>query len=101
MAKKEKTNPNIFQGFAPRQNRVLVRVDEAITKTPAGLIIPDTVSVGEKPNSGTVLAIGPRVDDLDVGDRVLYGQHSGFDVNHMGIDYKLIRADDAFAQIKQ
>ena len=107
MAKKTKEDPHVFQGFAPRQDRVLVRVDDAITKTPGGLIIPEfdgegkATSAAEKPNRGTVIAIGPDVKDLAIGNRVLYGLHSGFTVNHMGTEYRLIRATDAFAQIKQ
>jgi len=97
---------NEFEGFIPRQDRALIKVDDVMEKTAGGLIIPafdadgKGTSMAEKPNRGTVLAIGPKVIDLKVGDRVLYGQHSGFTVKHNGLEFRLIRADDAFAQIK-
>tara|TARA_R110002167_G_scaffold8826_2_gene40461 strand:+ start:780 stop:1130 length:351 start_codon:yes stop_codon:yes gene_type:complete len=112
-SKKAKENPHVFQGFAPRQDRVLVRVDEVEMKTPGGLIIPqfdgegNNTSMAEKPNRGTIIALGPKSNTdlvkgekpLALGDRVLYGVHSGFTVNHMGTEYRLIRNSDAFAQI--
>jgi chaperonin GroES len=107
MKNKDKEDSSIYQGFAPRQDRVLVRIDEVEMRTPGGLIIPTfdgegkATSAAEKPNRGTVIAIGPKVDDLEIGNRVLYGLHSGFTVNHMGTEYRLIRASDAFAQINQ
>ena len=97
---------NEFEGFFPRQDRALVQVDDVVMKTKAGIIIPEfdgggkTTSMAEKPNRGIVLAIGPDVKDLEIGDNVLYGQHSGFEVNHNGKTFKLIRANDAFAKIK-
>ena len=114
-SKKTKENPHVFQGFAPRQDRILVRVDEVEMRTPGGLIIPDidaegkATSMAEKPNRGVIIALGPKANidlvkgekPLELGDRVLYGIHSGFTVNHMGTEYRLIRNADAFAQIKQ
>ncbi|MHA2039144.1 MAG: hypothetical protein ACW98X_22180, partial [Promethearchaeota archaeon] len=115
MAKKKKEDSSVFQGFAPRQDRILVMVDEVELKTPGGLIIPTfdgegkATSAAERPNRGTVIAIGPKANEnlapdekpLALGNRVLYGLHSGFTVNHMGTEYRLIRASDAFAQIEQ
>ena len=107
MAKKTKEDPHVYQGFAPRQDRVLVRVDNVEMKTSGGLIIPEfdgegkPTSAAQKPNRGTVIAIGPKVEDLSVGSRIIYGLHAGFAIKHMGIDYLLIRATDAFAEIKQ
>lgn len=95
-----------FEGFFPRQDRALVRVDDVVKKTPGGLIIPDfdgegkKTSMAEKPNRGVVIALGPKIEDLEIGDHVLYGVHSGFEVSHKGISYRLIREADAFARIK-
>ena len=33
-------NNNIFEGFEPLQDRILVQPDEALTKTAGGIIIP-------------------------------------------------------------
>lgn len=71
----------------PLSDRVLVKPLESETKTAGGIIIPD--SAQEKPQEGTVVAVGPgkKSDDgsvtpMDVkkGDRVLYGKWSGTEV---------------------
>ena len=95
-----------YKGFYPRQDRALIKIDEVMTKTKAGIIIPSFdgegkgTSMAEKPTRGIVVAVGPEVCDLELGDHVLYGQHSGFEVPVEGKTYRLIRANDAFAKIK-
>jgi chaperonin GroES len=106
MAKTTTNNGESYKGFYPRQDRALIKIDAAVEKTAAGIIIPkfdgegNNTSMAEKPTRGIVVAKGPLVDDLEIGDHVLYGQHSGFDVPVNGTTYKLIRANDAFAKIE-
>ena len=51
----------------PLEDRIVVQANEAETTTASGLVIPDTAK--EKPQEGTVLAVGPgRIDDN--GNRV-------------------------------
>jgi len=57
--------------FIPLGDRVLVKVQEPETKTASGIIIPDNASK-EKPTQATVVAIGPDVKDVAVGDNVIY-----------------------------
>ena len=46
----------------PLEDKILVQANEAETTTASGIVIPDTAK--EKPQEGTVLAVGPgRVDD--------------------------------------
>ena len=63
----------------PLGDRVLIEPAAAEEKTPGGIIIPDTAK--EKPQKGTVVAVGPGKKDepmtLKVGDVVLYGKYSG------------------------
>ena len=47
----------------PLEDRIVVKANEAETTTASGLVIPDTAK--EKPQEGTVVAVGPgRFDDL-------------------------------------
>ncbi len=59
--------------FIPNEDRILVEAAAAEEKTASGIIIPDTAK--EKPQEGTVVAVGQGTDDkpvtLKVGDRVL------------------------------
>jgi len=59
--------------FKPNEDRVLIQAAEAETKTASGIIIPDTAK--EKPQKGTVIAVGEGLKDkpvtVKVGDNVL------------------------------
>ena len=58
--------------FKPLADRVLIEPIAAETKTASGIIIPDTAK--EKPQEGTVVAVGPgKVDEpttVKVGDNI-------------------------------
>ena len=83
----------------PLADRVLIEPAEAETKTASGLFIPDTAK--EKPQRGTVLAVGSGKKDepmeLKVGDVVLYGKYAGTEINMDGKDYLMMRQSDILA----
>lgn len=83
----------------PLQDRVLVRPADAEEKTAGGIIIPDTAQ--EKPQKGTVMAVGPGKKDeptsVKEGDSILYGKYSGTEITIDGDDYLIMRESDIFA----
>ncbi|WP_025763884.1 co-chaperone GroES [Dyadobacter tibetensis] len=83
----------------PLADRVLVEPAQAEEKTAFGIIIPDTAK--EKPQRGTVLAVGPGKKDepltVKVGDTVLYGKYSGTELSHDGKDVLIMRESDIYA----
>nr|WP_211229316.1 co-chaperone GroES [Nakamurella lactea] len=90
----------------PLEDKILVQANEAETTTASGLVIPDTAK--EKPQEGTVLAVGPgRVDDngqrvpVDVaeGDVVIYSKYGGTEVKYSGQEYLILSARDVLAKI--
>jgi chaperonin GroES len=85
----------------PLSDRVLIQPVEAESKTASGLIIPDTAK--EKPQKGTVIAVGPGTKDesmqVKTGDVVLYGKYSGSELNIDGTDYLMMRQSDILAVI--
>lgn len=85
----------------PLADRVVVRPAEAETKTKSGIIIPDTAQ--EKPQKGTIVAVGPgKKDDpvtVKVGDNVLYGKYSGTEITVDNEQYLIMRESDIFAII--
>jgi chaperonin GroES len=87
--------------FIPNEDRILVEAAAAEEKTASGIIIPDTAK--EKPQEGTVVAVGQGTDDkpvtLKVGDRVLYGKYSGTEVTIGGIEYLIMKNSDVFGTI--
>jgi chaperonin GroES len=79
----------------PLGDRVVVKPQEQQQMTASGLALPETAA--EKPQQGTVIAIGPgRRDesgnripmDVAVGDTILYAKYGGTEVK-MG-DEKLL-----------
>ena len=92
--------------IAPLEDRILVRPEEGEETTASGIVIPDTAK--EKPQEGTVLAIGPgkRSDTGDQipmevaeGDRVIYSKYGGTEVKYNGEDYLILSARDVLAVI--
>ena len=83
----------------PLADRVLVEPAAAETKTSSGIIIPDTAK--EKPQRGTVVAVGPGTKDnpvtLKEGDTVLYGKYAGTELSHEGSDYLIMKEADILA----
>ena len=80
----------------PLADRVVVKPADAEEKTASGIIIPDTAK--EKPQKGTVVAVGPGKKDepmtVKEGDSVLYGKYSGTEINLDGDDVLIMRESD-------
>jgi chaperonin GroES len=85
----------------PLADRVLVEPAPAEEKTAGGIIIPDTAK--EKPQKGTVVAVGPGKKDepmtVKPGDLVLYGKYSGTEITIDGTNYLIMRESDIVAVI--
>ena len=83
----------------PLADRVIIEPAAAETKTASGIIIPDTAQ--EKPQRGTVIAVGPGKKDepmtVTVGDVVLYGKYSGTEFKYEVGDYLIMREADIMA----
>jgi chaperonin GroES len=83
----------------PLADRVLVEPAPAETKTVSGIIIPDTAQ--EKPQKGTVIAVGPGKPNepmtVKVGDTVLYGKFAGTELKLEGKDLMIMRESDIYA----
>lgn len=83
----------------PLADRVLIEAAAAEDKTAGGIIIPDTAK--EKPQKGTVVAVGPGKKDepmtVKVGDSVLYGKYAGTEITIDGDNYLIMRESDIVA----
>ena len=92
----------------PLEDRIVVQPLAAEQTTASGLVIPDTAK--EKPQEGTVLAVGPgRVDDkgnripVDVneGDLVIFSKYGGTEVKYSGQEYLVLSARDVLAVVEK
>jgi chaperonin GroES len=90
----------------PLGNRLVVEPLEQEEITAGGIVLPETAK--EKPQKGTVLAVGPgeRNDDgeympLEVkeGDTVLFAKYSGTEVKYDGKKLLIMRESDILAKL--
>ena len=90
----------------PLDDRVVVQPNEAESTTAGGIVLPD--SAKEKPQRGTVVAVGPgRMLDsgkrgelsVSVGDTIIYGKYGGSDIEVGGQEMKILRESDILAKI--
>lgn len=90
----------------PLGDRVVVSPKAKEEMTRSGIVLPDTAT--EKPQEGTVIAIGPgrvldngkRVEmDVKTGDSVLFAKYAGTEFKLEGEEYLIIRESDLLAVI--
>ena len=89
----------------PLGDRVVIKPEEdAESRTPSGLVIPDTAK--EKPQVGEVIAAGPGARDEDggripmdvsVGDNVLYSKFAGTEIKLDADEYLVLSERDLLA----
>jgi chaperonin GroES len=89
----------------PLEDRIVVQPLDAEQTTASGLVIPDTAK--EKPQEGSVIAVGPgrfnedgdeRIPmDIAVGDKVIYSKYGGTEVKYAGEEYLILSARDVLA----
>jgi chaperonin GroES len=76
--------------------RILVKQDEAKTKTAGGIYIPEDTKK-TRPSIGTIVAVGNGnvVNSiLKVEDRVMFDQFSGIKIDIDGSEYKVLNYVD-------
>ena len=90
----------------PLDDRIVVEPMAAEETTAGGIVLPG--SAQEKPQRGTVIAVGPgkllesgsRGDlSITVGDEVIYGKYGGTEIEVDGTDVKILRESDILAKV--
>ena len=86
----------LFYLLKPLGDRIIIEIVEAEATTVSGIVLPD--SAQEKPQEGTVVAVGNgKVDEpmtVKVGDKVLYGKYSGSELKIDSTEYLIIKEGD-------
>lgn len=94
--------------ISPLPGYVLVEPAQQEKKTASGLYLPD--SADEKPQHGTVLAVGGSVwesgvkevkSPVKVGDQVIYKKWGGNDFKIGDIEYQFLKFEDVLATVKK
>jgi chaperonin GroES len=97
-------------GIFPLADRALIKPltpEETGSKSPAGIIIPETVDK-EKPEQGRVIAVGEgKLEDgkrvpmsVKAGDRVMFSKYGYDEIKVGGAEYYIISESNILAIIK-
>ncbi|WP_437185078.1 co-chaperone GroES [Planctomicrobium sp. SH668] len=90
----------------PLDDRVVIEPLSAEETTAGGIVLPD--SAKEKPQRGTVLAVGPgrllesgerSAPSVQVGDEVLFSKYGGTELEVDGKEIKILRESDILAKV--
>ncbi len=88
----------------PLGDKVVVKPSEAEDTSAGGIILPDAAK--QKPQEGTILAVGPgRILDsgerrsltVQVGDTVIYSKYGGTEFKHEGDTLVILDEDQIYA----
>lgn len=91
----------------PLFDNVLIRPDEAEAKTSSGIYLPD--SAKDKPQKGTVMAVGPGATDqngkriamqVKVGQKVMYKKWGGNELKVNGEEWTIVEQKDILAVVE-
>ncbi|MCB0829165.1 MAG: co-chaperone GroES [Solirubrobacterales bacterium] len=91
----------------PLGDRLIVKPVEEEETTASGLVLPETAK--EKPQKGTVLAVGDgavaddgtrRPLDVSEGDEVLYSKYGGTELTVEGDEVLVLRESDILAKVQ-
>ena len=91
----------------PLHDKILVKRDEAQSKTESGIFLPETSK--DKPKTGTIQAVGDGALNTDTGeripltvkkgDRVIFTSYAGTEVKLEGTELLIMGEDDVLAII--
>jgi chaperonin GroES len=97
----------ITKKLRPLGDRVVVQPSAREEMTKSGIVIPDTAK--EKPQEGTILAVGPgrilddgKREQMDIkqGDKVLYTKYAGTEFKVDGEDLLIVSQKDILAIVE-
>jgi len=97
----------IAKSLRPLGDRVVIKPSAREEMTKSGIVLPDTAK--EKPQEGTILAVGPgkiledgKRETMDVkkGDKVLYAKYAGTEFKIEGDDLLIVSQKDILAIVE-
>ncbi|RMH07304.1 MAG: co-chaperone GroES [Nitrospirae bacterium] len=89
---KQEKQGTVARGFQPLGDRIFVTYTEELERTAGGIYVPD--SAREKPQRGTVEAIGKDVKNIKVGDQVLFDKYAGTKIKIDNDDCLILKEED-------
>ncbi len=97
--------PRVGEGLPIRMlhDRVLVSIEHegGERRSGGGILIPATASVGKRLSWAAVVATGPSVRQVEIGDRLLFDPEDRHEVELHSKDFVLLRERDIHAVAAQ
>ena len=81
----------------PLADRIVAVREKPATQTASGLYLPDTAK--EKPVFATVIAVGPDVEQLKVGNKIIYKEYSTTELTIDSQDYLIVKEEDVLGTV--
>jgi chaperonin GroES len=81
----------------PLADRVVAVREQAQTKTASGIYLPEASK--EKPVMAKLVAVGPDVKTLKVGDTIVYKEYATTELKVDGTEYLIVKEDDVLATL--
>ena len=83
----------------PLGKRILIKQTQQEEVTKSGIVLPGTASK-EKPIIGEVLAVGRKIEEVKVGDKVIFEKYSGTEVKDGEETYLILEKDNVLAIVQ-
>ncbi|OYX41511.1 molecular chaperone GroES [Candidatus Saccharibacteria bacterium 32-49-12] len=81
----------------PLADRVVAVREEAKTQTASGIYLPDNAK--EKPVLAEVKAVGKDVENVKIGDKIIYKEYSTTELKIDGTEYLIVKEEDILATV--
>ena len=80
-------------------DRILVRIEtgDGERRSTGGILIPATAQMSKRLAWAEVVAVGPNVRTMEVGDKVLFNPEDRYEVEVRGEDFIILRERDIHA----
>lgn len=83
--------------ITPLADRVVAIREKAEAKTVSGLYLPDNAK--EKPAYAIVESVGPAVESLKKGDKIVFREYAPTEVKINDVEYLIVKEEDVLAKI--
>ncbi len=97
--KKRASKPSEGLPIKMLHDRILVQLEgpDGDRRSSGGILIPATAQVGKRLTWAEIVAAGPSVRTMELGDRVLFNPEDRYEVEVGGKDYIILRERDIHA----
>jgi chaperonin GroES len=81
----------------PLADRVVAVREKTAEKTASGIYLPD--SSKQKSTTAAIVAVGPDVQQVKIGDKVVYKDYTATELKIDGTEYLIVKEEDILATV--